>query len=259
MALGRMEKTLCNKLVSDYYNLVAPVKAAKSVIKNAMADLDSYLRSMTFSPAEDVNSAINSFEDSINSQIPGTADQDMNKLKDFLANCPYLAAFAPSSTVGGTKNGIFDAINDKINELLSGVPEFGAGKIASQINSLLNGLSLPGGDALSALLQKADQLLDCLSSLCAAQDPTYAAPLSEATNDLNNLYTDLNIIDNPLSPDYGKFNYTSFYNNIGLTSSQSSALNLVTTNIDNQKSSSVDAVKNSVDKIKSLTKEGGFF
>lgn len=258
MALSPTQRSLCNKVASDYYTLVAPVKSAKRTIQSKTSDLDTYLRGLSYSPAEDVSNAVTSFENSVQNSIPGDADESIDELKGFLSQCDYLSDFAPTSTVKGTSAGIFDNINSLIDDLLSSIPEFGAAKIADAINSLLDGVGLPGGDLLSELLKKADKLLNCLSALCAAEDSSYTGNLSDISTDLQGLYDDLNIVDNPLSSNYGKFDYTSFYNNIGLTSTQQNTINNVTSVISTQKLGAQTAINNSIDAVKGFIK-GGLF
>jgi hypothetical protein len=106
-------------------------------------------------------------------------------------------------------------------------------------------------------LGKADQLLNCLSGLCAAYDPSYIGSLSDIAVDLQGLYDDLNIIDS--GPNAGNFDFDSFYSNAGMSASQQAALNGVTSSIGNQKEAAATAVQDSIDKVKELTKAGGFF
>jgi hypothetical protein len=257
MALTPTQKSLCNKLVSDYGSLVSPVKSSKAVLKKNMSDLDSYIRGMTFSNPVDLNGAIDGFISDVEGSIPGDDISAMDDLGAFLQNCPYLSGLAPASAVGGTTGGIFDDIGNLIKGLVPSFPEFGASALADAINSALSGLGLPGGDDLGALLGKADGLLNCLSGLCASQDPSYIGSLTEISDDLQGLYDDLNIIDS--GPNMGKFDFDSFYTNAGMSPTQQAALNTVTNSIGSQKEAAASAVQNSIDKVKSLTKAGGFF
>lgn len=257
MSLSPTEKSLCNKLVSDYDSLVAPVKSAKSSIKKTMSDLDTYVRGMTFSNPVDLEGAIDDFIDNVESRLPGDDISAMDQLSNFMNNCTYLKDFAPSSSVSGTLGGIFDSIADTLTELVPNFPEFGASSLANAINDLLSGASIPGGDTLAALLAKADDLLNCLSALCATVDPSYIGDLDDISDDLQGLYDDLNLIDT--GPNKGKFDYTTFFSTAGLTAAQENAITTVTSSIDSQKAGAVDAVQSSIDKVKELTKLGGFF
>ena len=61
MALSSTQKSICNKMLSDYPALVAPVKSAKGSIKAAARDLDASLRSITFSDDNAINNAIDQY------------------------------------------------------------------------------------------------------------------------------------------------------------------------------------------------------
>lgn len=257
MALSPMEKSLCNKLVSDYYKLVEPVKAAKAALRKAAADLDAFLRSMTFSPLAGLEAALNQFVNDVQDMLPGDTIDELDRLRDFLLACPYLAGLAPPTSLKGTIDGIFDNIRGLIDNLASLFPEFGAGNIADYINSLLGGFGIPGGDLLSDLLKQADQLIQCLSALCAAVDPSYVGGLNDITTDLQGLYEDLNIVDSPGDPNYGKFDYNTLYSAVGLNQTQIDALNNVQGTIGEQKSGAIDAVKKSIDAVKTYTKNFG--
>ena len=259
MALSAMEKSLCNKLVSDYYKLVAPIKAARGALRKAAQDLDAFLRSMTFSPLQDLEDALNGFVDNIKGMLPNDDIDSIDQLLDFIRNCPYLAGYAPTSSLKGLIDGIFDNIQGLIDGLTSLFPEFGAGNIASYINGLLSGLAFPGGDLLSDLLKQIAQLIECLSALCAAVDLHYVGGLTAITDDFNSLLEDLNLIgDVPVSdPNFGKFDYNTLYTAVGLTPDQIGAINNTSGTIDDQKAGAVDAIKKSVDAVKSFTKNFG--
>lgn len=252
MALSPTKKALCNKLVTDYYTLITPVKSAKSVMKQNMSELDSFIRGMTFSNPVDLQGAIDGFEVDSKASLPGSDNESIDELKDFISQCTYLQTQAPTSNVYGTKDGALDQIKDYASDLIPSFPEFGAGSLASAINDVLSGSLVPGSDSLSAILRKADQLLNCIDALC----PGYSAPASDIANDLQSLYNDLNLIDS--GPNTGTFDYTSFFDNAGLSSIQQGAINSVTNSIDSQKQGAISAVQNSVNKVKDLVK-GGLF
>ena len=258
MALTPTQKSLCNKVVSDYYTLVSPVKSAKSTINSKRSQLDSSLRQIRFSTPANITGALGDLQDYVTSITP---DLDaVDELGDFISQCEYLSDIAPASTVNGTQNSIFDNINSFLGDLASSFPEFGAGELASGINDLLNGISIPGSQRLSDLLKKADKLLNCLSGLCAASDSSYTGQLSSISSDLQGLYDDLNIVDDPLSDEYGNFNYDAFYNSIGLSSADKDIMNTVVTGIDSQKSVAKTSVDDTVAAVKNFTKTfGGLF
>jgi hypothetical protein len=253
MALTPMQTALCNKLATDYALLVAPVKGVKDSFKAKMGMLDTFVRGMTFSNPLDLDSALNQFVSDVEGMLPGSDLASMDELAAFMAACPFLAGQPPASNVTGTSNGIFDKIRNFINDLTPSFPEFGAAGIADGLNDLLSGVGLPGGGNISDILSKADELANCLAALCG---PGYSGDVTEITNDLNSIYSDLNIIDS--GPNKGKFDFNSFYTASGLSSSQQSAINTVTNSIGNQKKGATTAITNSINSVKQL-KKGGYF
>jgi hypothetical protein len=253
MALTPMQTALCNKLATDYDSLVAPVKAVKSTFKSQMGQLDSFVRGMSFSNPLDLDAALNQFVSDVEGMLPGSDLASMDELLAFMAACPYLADQVPASNVSGTSNGIFDNIRNFINDLTPSFPEFGAGGIADGLNSLLSGVGIPGGANISDILSKADELANCLAALCG---PAYSGDVTDITNDLNSLYSELNIIDS--GPNKGKFDFATFYTASGLSSSQQTAINTVTNSIGSQKQGATTAITNSINSVKQL-KKGGYF
>lgn len=257
MALSPMQRSLCNKLVNDYYSLVAPVKAAKRAIQDQISILDTTLRNLVYSPIAFLDAKIDEFTSDVLDILPTDDLQAIDELLSFIDQCPYLTGLLPITTMATTSNSIFDYLNDLADDFNSLVPEFGAGKIASAINKLLSGAGIPGGDKLSDILKQADKLLSCVSSICAIADPNYLTNVTFITNDLQSLFDDLHLIDNPLDPNYATFDYDTFYTDIGLTASQQTSMTKVITELDTQKDNSLTAVNNTVDAIKNYTKSLG--
>ncbi len=272
MALGNNEKTLCNKLLADWDGLLAPVYAAKGAIQKAANDMLNKLKEMvdfqlfTF-PIQDLTDALDDFEAQVKDALPGDELDDLQRLKNFLDNCEYLQPLEPISALIGTALGISDNIDNLISEFFDALdfPEFGAANFGSYIDNLLGGIpGLPGGDVISEFLAQADKLLNCLSALCALQDPTYQGDLTRMSDELQELYDDLNINDNPASSDYGTFKFSTIYGppsppGAGLTSDQINAINNTKSGLNNAKNSGVAAVDGVKSAIQQASKIGGLF
>lgn len=260
MAFTSTDRSLCNKLLSDFPGLVSPLNSSSGIISGYANSLDSQLRSMAWSGTGAINSGIYTLNNTLGNAIPGSTMTDMQDLKYFLDNCTYLNGNNPLSSVLTTAKGAFDLIDDTLNSLFPTVPEFGVGQIAGYINQLLNGLGIPGGDMLSEIFKQADKLLNCLTMLCSTYDPGYYGPyLTSYSSQLQSLYTTMNIVDDPLSLDYGLFDYQTLFSNVGLTPSQTSDIKLVIDAVDTVKSTSLGSIMDSVASVKDLMKIGGFF
>lgn len=255
MALTPTQTAMCNSLSQQYDALVAPVKLAKSSIRSKIRNFDSTLRSTSFSPLSQVQSAVDDLLNDTQASLPGDTSSDMGELKDFIDACDFFGALSPVSAVLGAASGAYDAIDNLIGNTSLTTPEFGLGGVADEINKLLSGSGFPGGSNLSDLLKQADQLLNCLSSLC----PGYSSRVSQISNDLQGLYTDLNIVDNPLDPNYGNLDYDAIYSAAGVSSADQEKVNLAIGGITNAKSTAKTAINNAANKVKETLKIGGLF
>lgn len=259
MAFTSTDRSLCNKLITDFPGLITPLNSAQGIITGHASTLDSALRSMAWSGTSAINSGIGTLNSTVGNAVPGSATSDMQSLKNFLDNCAFLQDNNPLATVLNTAKGVFGLIDSTLDSLYSTVPEFGVGKVAGYINDLLKGLGIPGGDLLSDIFKAADKLLQCLSTLCSPYDPYYSPYISSYTSQLQGLYTTMNIVDDPYSLKYGLFDYDTLFSNVGLTAPQISDINLVIDAVDTVKGTSITGIMDSIASVKDLLGEGGFF
>jgi len=259
MALTNNEKSLCNKLNSDFDSLVQPGKSAKGAINAATNNMKSKLNGMTFSDSGLLAGALDQYRDSVAGMLPGDQLSDLENISNFIDNCEYLSFLEPVSAIMGIVGGVFDEINNLIYGLDLSFPEFSAGGLGSLVDKLLNALpGMPGGDKISDLLALADKLLECLNSGCAAVDPSYIPSLSSKTDELQAVYTDLGIIDDPNDPNYGKFDYSAMYNDLGLSTGEIGNITSVKTGINASKDAGIDAIAKTTDAMKLAKKLGDF-
>ena len=260
MALDSNQKSLCNKLVSDFDSLIQPGKSAQSFINNAVNDMKSKLSGMSYSPASELQNALTEYQNDVAKALP-KADSldDLNTIKDFIDGCDYLKDLNMISTMIGTIGGVLDTVNNLVSDLDLTFPEFGAGNFGSLIDKILDGIpGIPGSDKISDLLAKADQLLQCLSNSCAAVDPSYIGGLDSMTQELQDTYDVLGLVDDPNDPNYGKFDYSSMYNSLGMTTDEVSAINSVRDGINSAKDAGSAAINSTVSSMQNAIK-GGLF
>lgn len=262
MAFTSTDRSLCNKILTDFPGLIGPLNSSSGIITGYGNTLDSQLRALkgNFSPSGDITNGIYTLNNTIGNAVPGSTLADMLALKAFLDNCAYLAGNNPLGTILNAAKGIFNLIDDTLDTLAGTVPEFGIGKIAGYINQLMNGLGLPGGDILSEIFKNADKLIQCMTNLCDTYDPGYYGPyITSYTSELQSLYTIMNIDDDPLSLNYGLFDYDSLYSNVGLSVPEIAQMTTVIEAVDTVKSTSISGVMDSIASVKDLLGEGGFF
>ena len=246
MALSKNQKALCRKLNSEFDSAIGPVKLAKGAVIAAKNELKNQLNAYSAGAVTPgLDGALDGFKDDVADNIPGSELEDLQEIKDFIDNCPYLSSLSPVSAVLSSIIGIFDEIENLIDGLTDSFPEFGMGKLGSLIDKLLDGVHLPGGDKLSELLKNLDKILDCLESICGYS-------VASRRLEVESLYDEMGLDSE------ANFDYTVLYNEVGLSASQVSAINKVKNGINDQKDLSSAAVDSTVSAFKSAIKKGLF-
>ena len=257
MALDNMTRSLCNKMVDDYSALIAPINMAKSAVKNAKNQLQALLNSMVFSVNLDViTTAVDDLQSAAAEAYPSDSLADMLALKNMIDNCSYLEDSKPISSILGTTLGVFEVIDGLVSAIV--VPEFLAADIGNGINNTMSGLGIPGGNNLTNIFKKADKLINCLSIICGAGAPTYITIATEYADELDDLYNDMNIVSNPLSPSYGQFDYNAIYTNAGMSSQDILQVNTSIIGVGDTNTNALTSIDNATARAKDLVK-GGFF
>jgi len=247
MAISTTTRSICNKVTNDYPGLTSPIRQARGAIRAKASEFEDQLRNTIFSSGSVLDDALQSFEDQVEDILPGDTEDDVQDIKDMIDNCDYLSALNGVSTVAGTALGIYNAIEDIIDSLGDSVPEFKTGSFADTINNIMNGLQFPFGDDISALFAKADKLIECLEWFCGGE---YPLQVSEFTDDINGLYSDMNIVSDPNDPNYARFDYDAVYDNVGLASVDRTNMNRTITKIYGGHTRANEAIDNSIEAVK---------
>ena len=257
MALSGMQKSLCNSLQQKFDPFISPIHNAKNGYKNLVSDFSAQLRSKKnqFVDPLVLTQGITDLQGQVQEVLPGDSLTDMQQLKNFISGCNFLSGANPVGTLLGGTLGVFGKIDGFVDGWSGTIPEIGLANLADSINRLLSGSSIPGGSNLSALFLKADQLINCVAS-CGAG---YAGWAGQAHDTIEGLYDAFNVEKSPVSPNYGKFNFTSVYSDAGLTPPQISNMNTAVTGVANIKNGASASITSSVNVAKNLIKTGGFF
>ncbi|MEE9571901.1 MAG: hypothetical protein V3W20_02505 [Candidatus Neomarinimicrobiota bacterium] len=257
MILDSMSRSLCNKMKEDFATLTAPINQAKSAVRNVKNQLQSLLNSMVFSPdLSAITDEVAAIQAAARALYPSDALSEMESLKTLLDACAYLDDAKPISSILGTTLGVFDEIDNIINTSI--IPEIGAASLGDLINKLMAGEGRPGGSNLSDIFKKADKLINCLSAICGAGDPTYITIASTYTAELDNLYDSMGIDSNPVSPTYGEFDFNTIYDNAGMTPTDRLKVDTALSGVTNTGTNALSSISSSVSKAKSLIKTGFF-
>jgi hypothetical protein len=214
MALTQTEMGLCNKLYGDYATMVNPVKQAKNGVIGQKNSYMGMLRSMSWSPLQNIMDSLQGIKDQV--AVPLPLESAMYDIKRFLERCNYMGALSPASAVLGSAQQALYGVDNSVDQYGTTVPEFNAASIANKMDSLMRGLGIPGGSDLAALLTKADQILECMSSICAGTDPTYNGQVANMANDMDGIFRDMYLVDNPSSVNHGTMDYDRMMQEIDL-------------------------------------------
>jgi hypothetical protein len=228
MAISATKRAMCDSLVQRYPALVAPLNAKKALYKSYSNQVKQKLGALDPSSNEDVNNGI----DDVNNQVGAHKPTSEDEVKDFLRNCPFFGdADKAVSALGRAKDKAFNTMSDFIDTL--GLPEFDLGQYVDKINKLLDGAGFPFGDTLGDIFALADKLISCLSNsnLCGSE---YTTEISQFTDELQQLYDEYDVEDDPLSQNYGKFKFDDILDQYNITGDSR-------TNINNSISSITDS------------------
>jgi ribosomal protein S13 len=258
MALTSTQTSLCNKLVSDFESVIGPATSALSTVKSEIQAAKSALNSLKgigFSPSEDITNAANDLESDVNENIPQADEEAIDEINDIVSNCAYFGEDELLKNPTAILKSMSKSAFDKMDELIEAVPlpDFESGKlIDSLINKIANQIpDNPADLGISTSLQKADQLIDCLTSLCGSDFATTAQSYADQVEDL---YDQLNIVGDPASPNYGKFDIDKLYDDVSLSVTEKVKMNSVVDSVQNIKSNASSSISSAVDTTKSLRK-----
>jgi hypothetical protein len=211
MAFTASERSICNKVVFDFDAIVAPVRMGKAFVQNSTSAIQGLLNTTSFASEAAINAAITAFGDAVQENLPDTSE--LVEISHLIRHCDYLHDIAPVAIIATALDsavGKIDTLADEVGLLF---PEFNMGKLASSINDLLFG-NIPGSSIVSELMQKGDKIIDCISAYCGGE---YPAQVLSFVDTMNELYEDLNIIDDPIDPNYGTYDMDSLYAGAGIS------------------------------------------
>lgn len=245
MAITPSERCLCNKMIFDFDKLIAPIKAGKGTIRSKTTELSGLLNSTSFASEATINSAINDFTSDVNKNLPDTSE--ISEIAHLIDNCKYLKDnYDPVGIIASSINSAVGKIDSLLDNVGTTLPEFNMGKLASSINDLLFG-NIPGSGVIKSLFQQADKLIVCASAYCGGE---YPDQISSYTQTMNDLYSDMNIISDPIDPNYGKYDIDYVYSQAGVSAADQAKVNSVISAADNAKSTALSKISSVISGLK---------
>lgn len=238
------ERFVCSKVAFDFDKIVAPIRMAKAFVRDTTTQLETALNTTIFASEAAINQAITDFGDAVQANLPDTSD--LEAFSQIIRHCEYLHDIAPAAIVASAIDSAVGRIDTLADEVALTLPEFNMGKLASSINDLLFG-HIPGSGVVSDLMKAGDKIIDCLSAWCGGE---YPAQVSSFTDTMNELYGDLNIISDPIDPNYGTYDMDSLYAGAGISPQNRINVNNVIASQDGAKTAAISKIDDFVGGIK---------
>lgn len=257
MTVLSARKMVCDKLSSEFDTLLQPVNDAKGVIKSQIDKTKSTLSLMTFSPVSEINSAVSNLENDIKGLVPEAETPDIDEIMDFVKSCDFLKGHSMlNNPISLLKGGISSAIGEAagfVDELTGLLPEFDAAQIIGNILNKFSGMDLGLPDALgiTGVMQAADKIINCIVGRCGSE---YSSRITEMTNTLDDLYTDLNIVSDPTSANWGEFDINKLYDDVALSAQERIQMSTVVDSVKKSQTSVTDAINSTVNATKSAAR-----
>ena len=252
MSVFSTRETICKKLSDEYDSLTQPAKTVQSQTRREISEIKSQLRALEFSPQATIDQEVQNLDDQVQEVIPEGNPEDLQEAIDFINNCDYLAGDSILSNPIALFNGAVDATVNRTKELvddaIAALPEFNAAQLISEIQERLSGvleglpdLALPEGLNITAIVQAADKIINCISDRCGAN---YTARVSQLTDDLQSIYDDFSLDDNPLSDTWGQLDLQSIYEDAAVEAGDIVKMDQVVGAVNKSKSDALSGVNN---------------
>jgi len=213
MAFSSIERSVCEKMGYDTGGLFSPGLQAKSFVISTISAIQAALRGYVASPQSVIDAALGDLYADTATILPGDSLDDIQRILDIINNCLYLSGSDtlnnPISLTTAFIRSMIEAISGFVNGYIS-IPEFLLGKLLSILDELYGNV-LPGGRAISAALASIDQIINCLEFLCNGE---FTAQVIILSTDVETLYNDLWIVDDPLAPNYGKLDKDTLFSEL---------------------------------------------
>ena len=255
MAFTELERSICNKLGFDSGGLLNSPEAAKGAVKNQLSGIRAQLSSYIPSSQAAIDAATAALQTSAGSIFPGNSQEDIQKMLDMINDCAYLEGndklTNPISLAKALTDSLFGKLNDFFGDAAS-IPEYLIGKALGLLDELY-GNNLPGSNALTDTLKNADKLINCLSNLCNGE---YTSQVVALTNQTEDLYNDLEIVSNPLDPNYGLLDKDQLYSDAGLIPGDIAKITSANDEVNSLKAEGQSSIDSLMGSIKTLKKAG---
>lgn len=251
MSIASTRTMICDKISDEFNSLIQPAQEARRNVRRTISGIKSTLEDLSFSPTSVIDSAVDDLADQVNSSIPETNEEDVDEIVDFVNSCNFLKEndilSNPISLVKSAARAVNSKIEGFIGDFAATLPEFSVGDTLGNILDLLGPPEIPGGLGISDLVKSADVLINCIADRCGSD---YISIVSNYSSQLQTIYDDMGLIDDPTDPNWGELDLTKIYNDAGLTPSQITQIDKVKNSIQTAKETGQNALDSASNAVK---------
>lgn len=252
MSILSTRETICKKLDEQFDSLTQPAVSAQAATKRQISDVKSQLRNLSFSPEATIDAEVNNLNDQVQEVVPDGNPEDIQEAVDFINGCDFLSGDSILSNPIALFNGAVDSTINKTKQLVddavSALPEFGVAGLIADIQEKLSGvldglpdLKLPDALDITAIVQGADKIINCVAGRCG---PSYSSRVSDMVDQLQGIYDDFSLDDNPLSETWGQLDLEGIYNEVGLAAEDITKMDTVVDAVNKTKSDALGGINN---------------
>lgn len=258
MSILSTRNTICDRLSGEFDSMLQPINAASRTIKNQITQVKTTLNNLSFSPAAVVDAKISEVEDQVKEVIPEGNPEDIQETIDFINSCNFLSENEllrnPIAIYNGAVNSTLSKVSDFITDAAALLPEFNAAQLLGAITDKfagITGLSLPDALNISDIVRSADQLINCMAGRCGAE---FASRVTDMIDELEGIYNDLNIISDPLDPNWGDFDIQELYDLAGFDPTEIVQMDKVVNTVTQTKTDALNSINSINTSIKTAAK-----
>lgn len=234
-----LKDNICQQMKSTLDNLITDVSSVYNTASGLISTIRKAILTLKYSSLSEIQSAQSSIDDSIDDNIPNFNSNDINEMTSIINSCAFLRSDKklgnPTTLIRSMNSTVKNSAKNSINDIVNDLAEFSVAK-------LMDALLVKYSDDYKFLeiIPKIYQLTDCIDSICSSVD------ISSSVETLIYYTTELYLLND------GNFDKTRFFNDLNLTDSQKTNLNIALESYKNIRDKANDKIQNGIDFAKSL-------
>jgi len=238
MALSAVRNNICQKLDGSLTGFISVVSSAYTAVSASINLIKTTISGMQFSTINQLQNAAAQVDAGLDDAIPDFTSE-FSEILDMINSCAFLKTDKtlgnPLTMIRSLKSSMRSDSQSIFDALTSSLAEF-------NVSKLMDALFVRYADEFKFddIVPNIYTIIDCIDSLCPNTDIT--AKVQTFEQYVNKLYLLTN----------GRFDKTTFFNDLGLSAGQASKIDISLTSYSNMRTRISDSINNGVDFAKSL-------